>query len=156
MNKSKAPNVWLNPFDPYRDYPSWALEKQHEGDQEYAPVSEIERLCDQIQQMLNVPEFARNHMKDQTIEERDAEIERLQEKPPYELGQPTVFEHCDGGYVCSYCVDCGPDVAVDEEGCCACGQDAVRYGKRGSRSLISKIERDCGFDESLCGENSDE
>ena len=41
--------------------------------------AENERLLDHIRQMLNVPEFARNSMKDQCIAERDAEIERLRE-----------------------------------------------------------------------------
>lgn len=29
----------------------------------------------------------------------------------------------------SHCFECGPDVSVDEDGCCAmCGRDAMWYG----------------------------
>ena len=45
--------------------------------------------------------------------------------------QPRIHAHVDGGWVWSNCPECGPDVRVDEEGCCVlCGRDALLYGKQ--------------------------
>ena len=45
--------------------------------------------------------------------------------------QPTIYSHVGGGWVWTNCLECGPDVAVDEEGCCvSCGRDALMYGKQ--------------------------
>ena len=43
---------------------------------------------------------------------------------------PTIRRHQAGGYCWTNCPDCGPDVQVDEDGCCAtCGVDALFYGR---------------------------
>lgn len=49
----------------------------------------------------------------------------------YHASQPTIHKHVDGGFVWSECIECGVDVSVDEDGCCSCGLDALRYGKEG-------------------------
>jgi len=49
-------------------------------------------------------------------------------------GQPTIYPHSDGGYVWSWCPECGPDVKLDEDGCCVgCGLDATHYGVEPTR-----------------------
>jgi hypothetical protein len=46
------------------------------------------------------------------------------------LDWPTIHPHAEGGYVWTSCVTCGPDVHVDDEGCClGCGHDALWYGR---------------------------
>lgn len=46
------------------------------------------------------------------------------------VGYPTIHRHAEGGYVWTDCAECGPDVKVDEDGCCLlCGREAVFYGR---------------------------
>lgn len=43
---------------------------------------------------------------------------------------PTIRRHEDGGYVWTACPECGPNVRVDEDGCCvSCGVDALFFGR---------------------------
>lgn len=43
---------------------------------------------------------------------------------------------------CSWCPSCGPDVAIDEDGCCAmCGADAVGEGADYAGSLLQIVQR---------------
>lgn len=47
------------------------------------------------------------------------------------IGYPTIHPHAQGGYVWTNCAECGPDISVDEDGCCLmCGRDAVFYGRQ--------------------------
>jgi len=57
-------------------------------------------------------------------------------KPQY----PAIQKHADGGYVWTDCPECGPDVAIDEEGLClGCGADAIHYGHEESKVVIVEI-----------------
>ena len=56
-------------------------------------------------------------------------------KPQY----PTIQKHADGGYVWTDCPECGPNVAIDEEGLCSgCGADAIHYGSDPARQQESE------------------
>lgn len=46
-------------------------------------------------------------------------------------GQPTIELSQDGFFVWTECIDCGVNVCVDEDGCCSCGRDALRFGNVG-------------------------
>ena len=55
--------------------------------------------------------------------------------------QPTIEMHVDGYPVWTECFDCGPDVSVDEDGCCSCGLDALRYGKLGKSLKENEVKK---------------
>jgi hypothetical protein len=66
------------------------------------------------------------------VEGAAAALRAAEVEPTHPLlhAQPTIMRHAEGGYVWTECVQCGPDVKVDEDGCCnGCGTEAVRYGK---------------------------
>lgn len=59
------------------------------------------------------------------------EISQTDEWINFFTKQPTIYIHKDGYPTWTECFDCGVDVKVDEDGCCAtCGLDALRYGKK--------------------------
>ena len=52
---------------------------------------------------------------------------------------PTIHRHADGGYVWTDCAECGPDVAVGEDGDCrTCGEDALYYGREPEAAPTAK------------------
>lgn len=61
------------------------------------------------------------------LSQRDQEIENM--GVSLIENQPTIHKTADGDAVWTECFDCGVNVAVDEDGCCSCGRDALRSGK---------------------------
>lgn len=52
---------------------------------------------------------------------------------------PTIRRHAEGGFVWTICSECGPDVAVDCDGCCiGCGEYALRYGRAARAPGVSE------------------
>lgn len=56
----------------------------------------------------------------------------ISEAPTPPERKPTVYKFLDGSGHTSWtdCPECGPDVAIDEDGCCrGCGADAAHFGR---------------------------
>ena len=70
--------------------------------------AKIDKLEDQIRQMLNVPEYARNHLKDKCIAELDAQLDALKLYTMHD-------EDCSKTMIKRRC-SCGLDAALNGEG----------------------------------------
>lgn len=82
-----------------------------------------------------------------TLKAVTAKIEALEMALAHE---EALNEHVSRDPVWTNCPECGPNVKVDEDGCClGCGRDAVFYGHRRQEELVTLRAENTGLRKSV-------